>query len=172
MSQPESQPRRRRPGLRRSVPGPNEVRFAQALGVVLRVLRQCRRLEAKKLAAVTGSGYIQLTRYEAGEALPTMTKLLELLTAMGVSFDTFAQMQVLANRLVGLGALEVLKDLGYLEVTPARGLTVADPSVPAPEDSDRIALRSPGRADPQCHSSSSATAARTAAATLAGFMII
>ena len=117
MSQPESVPRRRRPGLRRSVPGPNEVRFAQAFGVVLRVLRQCRRLDAKKLAAVTGTGYIQLTRYEAGEALPTMTKMLELLTAMGVSFDTFAQMQSLANRMVGLG---------YPEVTLAERLAQAE----------------------------------------------
>src|ERR1700687_1470307 len=117
MSQPEPKPRRGRPGLRWSVPGPNEVRFAQAFGVVLRVLRQCRRLDAKELAAVSGTGYIQLTRYEAGEALPTMTKMLELLTAMGVSFDTFAQMQSLANRMVGLG---------YPEVTLAGGLAVAD----------------------------------------------
>ena len=117
MSQPEAEPRRRRPSLRRSVPGPNEVRFAQAFGVVLRVLRQCRRLDAKKLAAVTGTGYIQLTRYEAGESLPTMTKMLELLTAMGVSFETFAQMQSLANRMVGLG---------YPEVTLAERLAKAE----------------------------------------------
>jgi ribosomal protein L12E/L44/L45/RPP1/RPP2 len=46
-----------------------------------------------------------------------MTKLLELLTAMGVSFDTFTQMQSLANRMVGLG---------YPEVTLAEGLAKAE----------------------------------------------
>src|SRR5258708_37751278 len=86
---------------------PNEMRFAQAFGLTLHVLRQSRGLTLRELAVVTKSGYAQLLKYEKGEGLPTMFTLLRVLSAMGAGYETFTKMHVLAVKLVTLAGPEV-----------------------------------------------------------------
>src|SRR5260370_18584822 len=89
--------------MRTTIPtNPNELRFAQAFGLTLQVLRKSRSLTLKELAVVTKCGYAQLLKYEKGEGLPTMVTLLRLLAAMGAGYETFTKMHVLAVKLVTL----------------------------------------------------------------------